>query len=585
MFRQCRIVLLLVTMLLLPVTFAHASPEIMPVEEIQPGMCGVAKTVISGTEIQDFDVEVLGIMKNKGPAGDLILVRTSGDVIDKTGGIAQGMSGSPVYIDGKLVGAIAYGWSLTDHRIGMVTPIADMLKLFDMPDKVNQPVSADISNNVRTTPLMAAGFSERALARLGEQLKPFNLTPYAAGATAGGVGQTMPLEPGSSVGAALVNGDVSLGALGTVTYVDGDKVLAFGHPFLKKGNTNYLMTEAYIWTTVAGLDNSFKVGATGSVIGTINQDRSAGIGGKLNFYPSVIPIKVTVRDNALGKTNEYAAQLVQDEQLSPILAENTVYNAIDKTLDRVGMGTAQISFEITARSMPGEVLKRDNMFFHSSNISGAVTGELLEALTILANNKFHPVDILDINVNVNVSDTERIATILEAKPLAAQVKPGEKVLISVKLKPYRGNCITRTVAYTVPKNQASGPLTLEVRGGGTIPLMELLLKKQGLDEGLLLLLQDQYKNSSFSDVIKEFTERDRNNDIVVEPILDTAAVGTAAAAADTKVVKPTAGKVIDGRETMKDMAVAENDAKKNRASVTTDYIIDSETQVALQVVP
>lgn len=589
-FRQYQLILLLLVIMILPVTLVHASAEILPVAELQPGMRGVARTVVSGTAIQDFDVEVLGVMKNKGPAGDLILVRTSGDIIDKSGGIAQGMSGSPVYIDGKLVGAIAYGWSLTDHRIGMVTPIQDMLKLWDLPDKVNQPAnsnsfSADADS--LSTPLMASGFSERALGRLTEKLKPFNLVPYATGTTAGSIGQTEPLKPGSPVGVALINGDISLGALGTVTYVEGDKVLAFGHPFLKKGNTNYLMTEAHIWTTVAGLESSFKVGTTGAVIGTVNQDRSAGIAGQLNQYPSVIPIKVTVRDNALDKASEYTAQLVQDEQLSPILAENTVFNAIDKTIDRIGMGTAQISFEITARSMPGEVLKRDNMFFHPGNISGGVTGEFFEALTMLTNNQYHAVDILDINVNVNVNDNRRIATIVEAKPFTTQAKPGDKVLLNVKLKPYRGDSITRTIAYTIPKDQAPGPLTLEVRGGGTIPLTQLLLRKQGIDESLILLQQDKYKNSTFKDVIKDFNERDRNNDIVVEPLIDFMAAETVNnVATDTKTGKPTPGKALTNKETAKDTAkeTAASDETKNKASITTDYIIDSETQVVINVV-
>ena len=140
-----RSIALLLALVALSYSLAFASPETMPVDQITPGMRGIAKTVVSGTKIEEFGVEVLGIMKGKGPSGDLILVRTYGDLIDRTGGIAQGMSGSPVYIDGKLVGAIAYGWSLTDHKIGMVTPIADMLKLWDMPDVKNKFAAFEIT--------------------------------------------------------------------------------------------------------------------------------------------------------------------------------------------------------------------------------------------------------------------------------------------------------------------------------------------------------------------------------------------------------------------------------------------------------
>ena len=240
----------LALLFLFPATFGLAAPAIMGLEEVKPGMHGVAKTVISGTKIEEFGVEVLGIMKDKGPSGDLILVRTYGDLIEKTGGIAQGMSGSPVYINGKLIGAIGYGWSLTDHKTGMVTPIGDMLKLLDSPLAV--PPSSEATNlQPLATPLMVSGFGERALSMLGEQLKPYSLVPYAAGEPSQGV--TYPsLEPGSAVGVQLVQGDVSVGALGTVTYVDDKKVLAFGHPFLKKGNVGYYMSNAYIFTSMKG---------------------------------------------------------------------------------------------------------------------------------------------------------------------------------------------------------------------------------------------------------------------------------------------------------------------------------------------
>lgn len=581
-------------------SLAFAAPETMPVDQISPGMRGIAKTVVSGTKIEEFGVEVLGIMKGKGPSGDLILVRTSGDLIDRAGGIAQGMSGSPVYIDGKLVGAIAYGWSLTDHKVGMVTPIADMLKLWDLPDGRNQ-FAADTSSPAPSpaqggtgfepfkTPLMVSGFSEAAVNMMRDKLAPFQLEPYAVGDAPAGTAFGS-LEPGSAVGVQLVSGDFSVGALGTVTYAEGDKVLAFGHPFLKKGNVGYLMTNAYIFTTVSGLENSFKVGATGDLVGMINQDRGAAVAGRVGRYPSVAPMLITVQDNDLKRTEQSAVQVVQDEQLTPILSAVTVFNAVTKAMDRVGPGTAKVSFEIAGRDLPGDKLVRENMFYSPANVGELAVGEFLEAMAMITGNQYRPVDIMDVKVNVSVDEERRTATIMEAKPSVLKARPGDKISLTVKLKPFRGENITRVVPYTIPQDQKPGPMTLEVRGGGMIPLPQLLLKKQGLDD--VLLNGDKKKNQSFADMLKEFSQNDRNNDIVVEPL----AIPGSPLAAENALGAPAQEKPPvknSNDENTRDKSAAKQAAppvltvtktdEKAKSVVTTDYIIDGDTQVMVEV--
>jgi hypothetical protein len=573
--------------LVLPIHVASAAVDYMPVNQIQPGMQGVAKTVIQGTKIEEFGVEVLGIMANKGPSGDLILVRTYGDLIDRTGGIVQGMSGSPVYINGKLVGAIAYGWPLSDHRIGMVTPIQDMLKLWDAPDIKNnrelQRISLSEEFEPVATPLMAAGFTEPALKMLTEKLKPLNMIPYAVGGAPADTNYG-PLEPGSSVGVELVRGDISLSALGTVTYVEDGKVLAFGHPFLKKGNTSYFMTNAYVFTAVDGLESGFKVGTTGEAVGVINQDRSAGIAGQLNKYPNIVPIRMKITDEQLGRTQDLAVQVIHDEQLVPALAASSVFNAVDKTMDRVGPGTARVSFEIMAQDMPGEILKRDNMFYTAGSIGELTVAELFDALNLLANNKFNPVEIMDVKVNISVSEDRKTASILEARAATATAKPGDTVNLNVKLKPFRGDPVTKTVPVVIPKDQPAGPVMLEVRGGGLIPVTQLLLKQQGID-----LSQGKDRQKSFADILKDFQENDRNNELVVE-IMDVKAGaylenGDDVAAANPKQstkTKPSAAKAnpvpIAGSPAVSDT----NSLNKTR--LTTDYIIDNDTKVMLNIV-
>lgn len=571
---------------------AEAIP-LMPLDEVQVGARGTARTVIAGTRIEEFGIEVLGIMKNKGAVGDLILVRTSGDVIDRAGGVAQGMSGSPVFIDGRLIGAIGYGWSLTDQRTAMVTPIHDMLKLLDRTAPGPQePLPAAEPRSLLSTPLMAGGFSPNAVAFLQKRLKPLKLTPYAVGEPPSDISYGE-LEPGSSVGVQLIRGDVSLGALGTVTYVDGNRVLAFGHPFLKRGPAGYLMTNAYIFTTVRGIESSFKIGATGETIGTINQDRGAGIAGEMNQYPGVVPMRMRIRAADSEQAGDLAVQIVQDEEILPVLASASLLNAIDRAIDRTGPGTARITFEIAARGMPGETFRRENMFYSPENIAEAALAEFYEFVAFLASNPHNPVTVMDIQADVSVSQDRRTARILSASPVQLSAKPGDTIDVNVRLKPFRAEAISRSVQFTVPKDQADGPLTLTVRGGGFYPL-SALLKKLGAEGETPKPAAKPPK--TFEEMMREFTGRDRNNDIVVEipggadfseedltgdkkPKLKLSESDKAAS--DKEPAKPEkTGKA----KAPASLLGARKAEQKKKGSLTTDFIIEGETEISIDIV-
>ncbi|MBP2649973.1 MAG: peptidase SpoIVB [Firmicutes bacterium] len=581
---------LIAFLLFLPITVVQAAPDIMPLDQIKAGMHGIGKTVVAGSAIEPFDVEILGVMKNQGPSGDLILVRTSGDVINRTGGIAEGMSGSPVYIDGKLVGAIAYGWAFADSKVGMVTPIEDMLKLWDIPGGVNQEPEQTATQptglETLATPIMAAGFSPQALEMLKDKLKAVNLVPVAVGSAPDGT-DFGKLEPGSALGVELIHGDVSLAAIGTVTYAEDNKILAFGHPFLKKGLSNYLLTNAYIFTTVGSVQSAFKVGATGSVIGTVNQDRGAGIAGDTSIKPDVIPMNVTANDRDQGKSRLFRAELIRDEQLTPALGTVTVANAIEKVLDRTGPGTATISFEITGKNIPGGVLKRDNMFFNSENIAPVAVSELSEALSLLATNKFWPVDISDIKVNVDLEAEQRTATIMSAKANVTDVKPGDQIEITVNLMPFRGQPFERKMYYTIPQNQPNGPLTLEVRGGGTLPLIQVLAKQQNVGNELLQLAE-KLKSQTFPEMLNQLIGREHNNDIVIE-VLDLAAaaipkdgVAQVVVPANVTGIKPNPETNKATTQNQVDVSGA-NRSEAVRSIESTEYIVDCDAQVVVNV--
>ncbi|NMC32257.1 MAG: peptidase S55 SpoIVB [Veillonellaceae bacterium] len=616
-------VLLCCVLLLAAPSGAAAAVPLMPLSEVRVGAQGIARTVIAGTRIEEFGVEVLGIMKNKGAVGDLILVRTYGDVIDRAGGVAQGMSGSPVFIDGQLIGAIGYGWSLTDQRTAMVTPIQDMLKIFEYkspsspiaapadrpgdqsddksatppeknknqskPPAVDQP--AGKSRQLLATPLMAAGFGSNALAYLQTHLKPLQLSPVTVGDPPSDIAYG-DLEPGSAVGVQLVRGDVSLGALGTVTYVDDNRILAFGHPFLKRGSADFLMTNAYIFTTIRGLESSFKLGTTGEVVGTITQDRGAGVAGEMNRFPGIVPLRMNIRAADSGG-RELAVQIVQDEEILPILATASLLNAIDKAIDRTGSGTARITFEVAARGMPGETYKRENMFYSPENIAEASLTEFYELIAFLASNPHNPVTIMDIRADVDVSPDRRTARILSARPLQTSVRPGDTIDIEVKLKPYRAEPITRTVSFTVPKEQNAGALSLSVRGGGFFSLAALL-KKVAADGGEVPK-PSRKPPKSFEEMIKELSSRDRNNDIVVElpGAAETLEDGTdkkpklklgesEKAAVDREPTKPE--KPAKPKPAGPLLAPRKIDQKK-KGFLTTDYIIEGDTEVSIEILP
>jgi hypothetical protein len=627
-------------------TFAipvHAAIDFMPLDEIKPGMRGVGKTVVSGNKIEEFGVEVIGVMKQRGPAGDLILVRTFGGVMDRTGGIAQGMSGSPVYINNKLIGAVAYGWGLTDHKTGMLTPIADMLKLWELPDtlrdvkkieaekkesdiaeavsqknesikensglenseveKTDNPILKDKNDNMflnldgtimqipKTTTLMASGFGDNALSMLAKELKPYGLSVMSGASSVGepGIAYNTP-QPGSMVAVELIRGDVSLASMGTVTYVADGKILAFGHPFMKRGNVNYFLSDASVFTTLPGLENSFKISSSGAAIGVVNQDRGAGIAGKLGVFPAIVPVRITVHDKSMGVKRELTAQVAHDESITPILSAVTLFNAIEKTSDRTGPGTAKVKFEITAQDLPVDKFVRENMFYTGGNIGELAISELFEAMAILSGNQHRPVNVIDVKIDVELEKERRTASIMAANAEKKTAKPGETVDIMVKLKPYRQEPITRKVSFIVPKNQPAGNMMVSVRGGGVASLNQVLNRineSAGQDKDkeniAKMILSSRAKPRTFEDAIKSLTERDRYHDIVVEILNVNMNNNPRTQSAPVRPVIPEHLRQNDTAPKPAEPGKNNQSENMRKFNIVTDYIIDSETQFVIEV--
>lgn len=485
-----------------------ANVPLMPVEDIVPGMRGIAKTVIEGDTIEEFNIEVLGVIGNDA-MGHNILIKASGDVIDRSGGIAQGMSGSPVYINGRLAGAVAFGKAFTDPKYCFLTPIGRML------DLLNEPAPRPSEFLPKNTPLMAGGFTESGVRYLSEKLEPFGLKATGVGGS-GSFSSTQPLQPGSAVGVSLMRGDIQLGALGTVTWVGDDgEILAFGHPFMQRGDSCYFMNKAWILASLPNLESAYKVGNIGETIGTITQDRSAGIAGKIGQGPPVVPVYVSVTDGARGINNSSRVEVIDDEVLLPAMLDAVAYNTVAKTMDREGGGTARFSFRIDGRGdISGPInVQRENMYYAAAGIGKLINQELVEAGTILTQNKFEKVDIYGVNINIVLDDKAEVAEIISAAVREKEAAPGDTVHIDVQLQPYRTPKVTKTVLFKIPKEQREGKLPLTVRGGSSLAWIQNLLRKQR-EEGVPAQQKDNRK--TLNDFIKSINEADQNNDLIVD---------------------------------------------------------------------
>ena len=549
-----------------------AATPIIPVEEIRAGMQGYAKTVIYGDTIETFPVEVLGVTGNQ-DMGYQILIKASGSVIERSGGISQGMSGSPVYIDGRLAGAVAFGKAFTDSRYCFLQPIGNMLKLLD------KPVAHYSGLLPKSTPLMAGGFTQQGLAYLEEQLMPFDLTALDVGG-AGTTAAIRPLEPGSSVGVAVVDGDMTVGALGTVTWMDEEgHVLAFGHPFMQRGNAGYFMSKAWVLASVPNLQASYKVGTIGQTVGTINQDRAAGVAGKVGQEPAAIPMFVSVADTSRSLNGSARVRIVDDELLAQTLIGAVLVNEVSKVFDSAAGGSARVSFAIDALDAKGKPLtiRRENMFYNTANVPALLPEELQEAGKVLFQNKLEKVDVLGINVNVAIDGAARIAEIKNATVLEKSAAPGDTIHIKVGLQPYRGEQVHKTVTYKLPED-ASGNLRLSVRGGAVLNWIQALLRQQK-EAGVPALKKQKETPVSLKTYVDKINNADRNNDIII----DYARAGSA---------KSKAGKNAMSEEEAESMAEASSKAtdfdallsgSKHKQKTAMDFIVDGETTVGVKV--
>ncbi|MGM0437606.1 MAG: SpoIVB peptidase S55 domain-containing protein [Bacillota bacterium] len=522
--------LIIIMVVLLFFSAKSSAAEIMSLDKIHSGMEGSGYTVFQGTKVESFPVDIINIMENQGLNEELILVRTSGEKMEEIGGIAAGMSGSPVYVDNKIIGAIAYSWSNGSGLYALVTPIERMLDLLPEKSSGDEQLTSKDENNNSTinisenlakvnAPLMVSGMNGRALDRLKEDMSDFDLRVVPGGEQKPRSQSSRKIKPGSAIAVQLVKGDINVSSIGTVTYINGNDILAFGHSFTNRGNVNFLLSEAYINATIPNDEQPFKLGSTiDRSLGIINNDRNAGVSGELREYPDIIPVKIQVDDKTRDKTELIEVQIVRDERLFTSLTTDIALQSIDSVIDRIGEGTATVDFSVMGSGLPDFEVSRKNTFYSNSDIAGRSLADLYQILQLITTNPYKKVDIMSVNVDVDVSKKENVAFLKEVKILNKHVYPGDKVDIEATIQPYRKKEFKKIFSLELPEDIDPGMSNIIVSGGFTGESYQ----GSGFNEDDFSSENGEMKKNSIqgyknlSEMIDAYLSTPKNNEIIVQ---------------------------------------------------------------------
>jgi hypothetical protein len=496
-----------------------ASTPQMSVSEIRPGMVGVGRTVFEGTKVEEFKVNIIGVLENIiGSHRSLILAKLEGGPLATTGVIA-GMSGSPVYIDGRMIGAVSYALgSFSKEPIAGITPIAEMTDATLLGEarapgskvKVEFPLTreslasafrkafnwnrpfADATEDLRSTglsgvagmtpdqigtllrpiatPLVMSGFGPEMSDLLGSAFSAQGFIPTGGASAAFHNGEKPfdgPLKPGDAIGVELIDGDLMLGATGTVTNIDGDRVYAFGHPMYNVGPVEYPMTRAYVYTVLPSLMSSMKLSSTGEVIGAFTQDRATAIAGRLGPAPRLVPLTLTLTsERAPSRTFHFG--LANDQLFTPLMVNAGIANTLF-SYERQ-LGTATFAVHGSAKVKNHEAVAFDNLF---SGDQSAINASMYVAAPVAAlmGNDYEKLDVESIDLTISAIEEPRTATLERVWLDDPRPRAGRTVPLKILLRTYRGEELVRTVPIDIPAN-ASGTLSVMVSDGARLSQIE-----------------------------------------------------------------------------------------------------------------
>lgn len=486
-------------------------PPVMPTSRIRPGMRGTGRTVAAGRTPGTFDAEVLGVLPDAVAAGhDMIVVELSGPVIDRHG-VWAGMSGSPVSVGGRLIGAVAYGLAWGPSTVVGLTPASDIVRLLELPEASAAPPPPDrvtLTGELRTAiarrhdmavlsvggslaplpaPVGVSGVAPADMTRLREALTRSGLPmlAYAAGsATASSATPATPATtaiPGGSMAAVLSYGDVTMTAMGTTTYVCGDRAVAMAHPITYRGAVGFGASDAEVLTVVHDpLGGSYKLATAGAPLGVVDQDRSAGLRLLSGRAPRLIPLRATVIDRDTGRRGTAVTDLTESSW-TPTVAFLTAIGAIDNAMDRSGGGSASVSWTVRGTRADGTPwsLTRENRFATPTEIGYDATSELQLALSALEANALEAVTFTGVSLRGGVEQqvhrlTVDAATVsIDGGPpvplepdLPVEVPSGASLILAVTLRAYRAaHPVTVELPVALPAGvEGSGMLTVGAPG-------------------------------------------------------------------------------------------------------------------------
>ena len=497
-----------------PATNAGSSSDrvasaFVPLSEVKEGMRGKARTVFHGSEPEEFNVEILGVVPGGiGPKQDLIVGRLSGGAADRTS-VFAGMSGSPVYVDGKLLGAISYSFPFSKEPICGITPIEQMIAIFEQkqpaktaaaePRAVSfaELASTDWTSNFPKsqasgllsgmpsnsllmavagqsfqpigTPVTFTGFSQETLNAFAPQLLQAGLIPVSS---VGGAAAISPMKKadattlvgGDSVSMHLTRGDYSLAAAGTVTLRDGDKIYAFGHPFLSLGVSDLPMSESHVIAVIPSVANSFKLAVPDSMVGTMTQDRATGVLGKLGQAPKMIPVRMEVMTSR-GQKDIVNFEIAKDDFLTPLLLNIAVYNTAVAQERSIGDATIEMAGQISIKGQqPVKVDRR----FAGGQAAQLAAASVVGPVAALMKSRFDDLDITGIELKVTATDGSKTAVLERMSIDRLQVKAGDVVEVQAFARTNAGKVFVQRIPVTIPADTPTGTFSITVADGREI---------------------------------------------------------------------------------------------------------------------
>ena len=480
---------------------AQTSQPTIAVDQIHAGMRGYALTVFEGIKPESMDVEVLGVLHNtNGPKGDIVLIRLHGKKVEYTGVVA-GMSGSPVYLNGKLAGALAFRiGEFSKEPIAGVTPIADMLEINaldkspaeeaaatkpgvtnsagktaapgdagTLPDSTQADSTQDFANYLKPidAPLVFNGFSEDTMRRFAGQFAAAGVVPVMGAGSVSEDKQPEPLEAGSAVSAILVRGDMDIAATCTVTYIDPQRLLACGHPLLQFGSVDLPMNKAQVLATLPSPLNAFKIVNTTEQAGVFVQDRHTGILGVFNKQPDMIPVTLTIHGGS--GTKEFHYEVLNNPRLSPVAMMATVFNALHGVNEYGEEISYRLNGSIDVKGFPEVGLR--NMFVPAENGQPAAMAAALslgERFGRIYDNPYNAPAVKNVKLDFDLVRERRWARLESARTDVSEVRPGDEIIVETVLAPYRGERVVRQIPVKIPTSASKGTLRILVSDGETL---------------------------------------------------------------------------------------------------------------------